>query len=486
MNRVKSPAFRPIQGISLFSSKGRLMERISDIVDDINKLLVIVVLSVMAVVVFLQVIFRYALHLPLFWTEEFARYCLVWASLLGAGIAFKRGEHIAVTIFTDRFLPGRKFVFAAFLVDVFILIILVVMLWGGVTLVMLTRMQTSPALRIPMAIPYLAIPIGSIIMIVHLVAIFYQRLLLGGYIKAKIRLKLATVTPKDHAYNAGAEEFARLISEKTGGAVDILVYPGGKLGQGEEEVLKGLQMGTIDLAVVSTGPLNTFSLEIGVLDFPFLFRNSEHVDKVLDGPIGSDLLEGLEKMKGLAFMENGFRHFTTATRPIIKPQDFRNLKLRIMDNPIHLASVRELGAEPAPMSWGEEVLTALRTKTIDGQENPVAIIHANEMDKIQNHLSLTGHFYSSAPLCMNKTKFDALKPQWQTLFMETAREAAVFERKIIRKEEKNQLKELKNMGMEIHEIDSQLFVDAVKPVYSSYLSKYPAWMAVEQKIRAIS
>jgi tripartite ATP-independent transporter DctP family solute receptor len=461
------------------------VERFSDIVDNINKLLIIVILSAMAIVVFLQVIFRYALHLPLFWTEEFSRYCLVWASLLGAGIAFKRGEHIAVTLFTERFLPGRKAVFTAFLVDIFICIILVVMLWGGVSLVMMTRFQISPALRIPMAIPYLAIPIGSIIMMVHLVAIFYQRLLLGGYITAKLKLKLATVTPSDHAYNAGAREFARLIKEKTSGAIEITVHPGGKLGQGEEEIIKGMQMGTIDLAVISTGPLNTFSLQIGVLDFPFLFRNSDHVDKVLDGPIGSGLLESLDKMKGLAFMENGFRHFTTGTNPITKPEDFRGLRLRTMDNPVHLASVRELGAEPVPMSWGDEVLTALRTGSIDGQENPVAIISANEMDKFQKHLSLTGHFYSSAPLCMNKTKFDALKTRWQTIFAEAAEEAAAFERTIIRNGEEEQLRELKNSGMEIHDIDRQRFIDAMNPVYSSYLKKYPAWEAVVQKIRSI-
>jgi tripartite ATP-independent transporter DctP family solute receptor len=245
-------------------------------------------------------------------------------------------------------------------------------------------------------------------------------------------------------------------------------------------------MGTIDLAVISTGPLNTFSLQIGVLDFPFLFRNTDHVDEVLDGPIGSDLLGGLDKMKGLAFMENGFRHFTTCTSPITEPEDFPGLRLRTMDNPIHLASVRELGAEPVPMSWGDEVLTALRTRSIDGQENPVAIISANEMNKFQKHLSLTGHFYSSAPLCMNKTKFEALKAQWQTIFVEAAREAAAFERTIIRSGEEKQLRELESGGMEIHDIDRQLFIDAMNPVYSSFLKKYPAWEAVVQKIRAIS
>jgi tripartite ATP-independent transporter DctP family solute receptor len=462
------------------------MGRVSDIVDTINKILIVVILSAMAIVVFLQVIFRYALHLPLFWTEEFARYCLVWASLLGAGIAFKRGEHIAVTFFTERFLPGKKSVFAAFLVDIFIFVILVVMLWGGISLVMMTRFQTSPALRIPMAIPYLAIPIGSLIIMVHILAIFYQRLLLGGYIRAKLKLKLATVTPGNHAYNAGAKEFARLIDEKTNGAMEILIYPDGKLGKGEEEIIKGMQTGTIDLSVTSTAPLNAFSLLIGVLDLPFLFRNSDHVEKVLDGPIGNNLLESLNKIEGLAFMENGFRHFTNSARPLTKPQDFEGLKLRIMDNPIHLASMRELGAKPVPMSWGDEVLTALQTKAVDGQDNPVAIILANEMDKFQNHLSLTGHFYSSATLCMNKTKFDSLKPQWQAIFIEAAREAAAFERKFIRKKEKEHIQELKDKGMDIREIDTQLFADAMKPVYLAFLNRFPAWKAVEQEIRAVS
>jgi tripartite ATP-independent transporter DctP family solute receptor len=405
---------------------------------------------------------------------------------LGAGIAFKRGEHIAVTLFTERFLPGRKSIFAAFLVDIFIFVILVVMLWGGVSLVMMTRLQISPALRISMAIPYFAIPIGSVIMMVHLLAAFYQRLLLVGFIKAKLRLKLATVTPDDHAYNAGAKEFARLINEKTNGAINILIYPGGKLGQGEEEILKGMQMGTVDLSIISTGPLNTFSLQIGVLDFPFLFRDAGHVDKVLDGPIGSNLLDSLDKIKGLAFMENGFRHFTNSVRPITNLEDFSGLRLRTMDNPIHLASVRELGAEPIPMGWGDEVIKALRKKSIDGQENPVAIIWANEMEKFQKYMSLTGHFYSSAPLCMNKTKFDSLKTEWQTIFVDAAREAAAFERKIIRDGEKEQLEELKTRGMDIRSLDTQFFIDAMKPVYTTFLNKYPSWEAVENKIRAIS
>ena len=460
------------------------MDRVSDSVDSITKILLIAVLVVMAVVVFTQVIFRYAINLPLFWTEEFARYCLVWASLLGAGVAFKRGEHIAVTLFTDRFLPGRKSVVTDFMVDIFVAIILVVIFWGGISLVLMTRSQISPALRIPMAIPYLAIPIGSAIMMIHQIASSYQKLRLSGIIKAKLKLKVVTITPEGHAYNAGATEFARLINERTGGAIEVVLKPGGISDGGEEAIVKGLQMGTIDLAIISTGPLGTFSPDIGIIDLPYLFRDHEHVDKVFEGVIGQQLLDSLDMVKGLSFMENGFRHLTSSSRPLLEPKDCVGLKIRTMDNLVHMASIRTLGADPVPMKWGGKVLDALKTGAIDGQENPVSIISANKLNEFQKYLSLTGHFYSSAPLCMNKKKFDTLKPAWQKTFLECAGEAAVFERKLAREAEQNQIEALKAEGMEICTADLDAFTQAMESAKSFYLSKYPAWEETANKISA--
>jgi TRAP-type C4-dicarboxylate transport system substrate-binding protein len=133
-----------------------------------------------------------------------------------------------------------------------------------------------------------------------------------------ITLKLATVIPAKHAYNVGAREFSKRIKELTGGAVDIRVFPGGQLGKGEREVLEGMQIGNIDLAVTATGPISGFCPSMMVLDLPFLFRDCTHVDAVLDSAIGRDLLDDLEKsgLKGLAFFENGFRNFTNSARPL--------------------------------------------------------------------------------------------------------------------------------------------------------------------------
>lgn len=459
------------------------MDQMSDAVDNITKVLLVVILSVMALVVFAQVLFRYALQLPLFWTEEFARYCLVWASLLGAGIAFKRGEHIAVTYLTDRFLPGRKSLVTSFMVDILVLTILVIILLGGISLVMMTVSQISPALRIPMAIPYMAIPIGSAIMIIHQLAAFYKRLRISGLIKTSFKLKLVTITPESHAYNVGAREFARLVGERSKGTISIDVLSDGDGHSGEEEIVKAVQMGTIDLAVISTGPLAMFSPEIGLTDLPYLFNDHNHVDKVMDGSIGDGLLASLDQVKGLSFMENGFRHFTSSKHPIVELEDCVGLKIRTMDNPVHMMAVRDLGAEAVAMKWGEKVLDDLKSEALDGQENPISIVHANRMNETQKYLSLTQHFYSSAPLCMNKNNFHALLPQWQEIFLESAKEAAVFERDFARQAEKKHLEELESKGMDIRTVNLDSFINSMESVQDFFLGKYPIWKETVQRIK---
>ncbi|MFZ7112530.1 MAG: TRAP transporter small permease [Desulfatiglandales bacterium] len=150
------------------------MLKISDRLNRLCEIALIVILGAMAIVVFLQVLFRYVLHLPLFWTEEFARYCLVWASLLGASVALKRQEHIAVTFFLER-LPQRIARIVTIVGRISVGLILAVMTWGGAMLVMVTSFQISPALRIPMAIPYLALPIGSAVMLFHMITIIFSQ-----------------------------------------------------------------------------------------------------------------------------------------------------------------------------------------------------------------------------------------------------------------------------------------------------------------------
>ena len=149
------------------------LQQLSHIVNRITEVILVVVLSAMAVVVFLQVIFRYVLNFPLFWTEEFARYCLVWSSLLGSAVAVKRGQHIAVTIIVERVPTGVQRVLKIVTL-VSVVVILTIILWGGIQLVAITRAQISPALRVSMSVPYMAVPVGAALMLLHTLVFLYQ------------------------------------------------------------------------------------------------------------------------------------------------------------------------------------------------------------------------------------------------------------------------------------------------------------------------
>ena len=151
------------------------MRKLSLVTNRIGEILLVLFLSVLTVVVFLQVLFHYIFHLPLFWTEETARYCLIWASMLGAGYALRHGHHIAVTYIVDR-LPDGIYRATMRLGQAFVLAIIVVILWGGIELVAITQNQISPALRIPMSYPYLAMPTGAAIMLVHQLALLLEPL----------------------------------------------------------------------------------------------------------------------------------------------------------------------------------------------------------------------------------------------------------------------------------------------------------------------
>jgi len=150
------------------------MERVSDIINRFTEMAVFVIVSAMAFDVLIEVVFRYVLLFPIFWTEEFARYCLVWSSLLAAGIALKRGQHIAVTFIAEKF-PTRIRMTAALAGDILVAAMVTVIFWGGIYLVILTRHQLSPAMRLPMSLPYLAIPTGAAVMLFHVLTSIYHR-----------------------------------------------------------------------------------------------------------------------------------------------------------------------------------------------------------------------------------------------------------------------------------------------------------------------
>ena len=290
----------------------------------------------------------------------------------------------------------------------------------------------------------------------------------------KAQLKLASLTPASHTYNQGAAKFAELVKERSNGRIQVTVYPDGQLGKGERELLEAVQQGTIDVYVGSTGPIGGFNPAIGILDIPFLFSDYGHVDKVLDGPVGQQLLDDLEKaqFKALAFWENGFRNLTNSRRAVRVPADAKGLKIRTMENKVHMAAWQAVGANPVPMAWGE-VYMALQQKTIDGQENPVAVIHSAKIYEVQKYLSLTQHVYSPAVLIVSLKKWQTMPQQDQEMLLRTAREVAQVQRKLGRDMEEKQIAELSDKGMNVEKnIDKAAWRRAMQPVITQAAGQF--------------
>jgi TRAP-type transport system periplasmic protein len=291
----------------------------------------------------------------------------------------------------------------------------------------------------------------------------------------KATMKLACTQSMDHPYMVGAQKFADLIKERTKGRIQIKLYPSNQLGKGEREMTEGIQQGAIDLLVTSTGPLGGFSPSINVLDFPFLFRDFKHVDLVLDGAIGQRLLGDFEKVniEALAFWENGFRHLTNSRRVVKKCEDGKGLKIRTMENKVHLAAWKVAGFNPTPMSWGE-VFTALQQHVIDGQENPIAVFYSNKLwDAGQKYFSLTSHVYSPALLVMSKKTYDAMPKEDRELFQKTGLEVARFQRKVNRDDEDAKLAEIAKHGVTVtRDVDRESFRKAMAPAYAEFSGQF--------------
>jgi len=286
--------------------------------------------------------------------------------------------------------------------------------------------------------------------------------------EAEIVLRAATSVDMSHPYNQGLVAYGEMLKERTDGKFSIEVYPDAQLGS-EREIIEGIQMGTIDVTVVSTAPLAGFSDAFLVTDLPFIFEDKPHAYRVLDGEIGQSIFDQLEGtgIKGLAFWENGFRNITNSRRPIEVPEDMEGLKIRTMENQIHMDSFRQVGADPTPMAFGE-LFTALQQGTVDGQENPLPIISVSRFYEVQDHLALTGHFYAPAPLLVSGALWDSLTDEEKEIFQEAANEATGIQRDMIQEMDDRLVEELEAEGMQITTPDVAPWQEAMAPVYEQW------------------
>jgi tripartite ATP-independent transporter DctP family solute receptor len=290
---------------------------------------------------------------------------------------------------------------------------------------------------------------------------------------AQTTMKMNISVAQNSHYGVAIDTFAREVETRTNGRYKIQNFYAGALGA-ERESIEGVQLGTLDLTLTSTGPIPNFVPEVAILDIPFLFRDYAHARAVLDGPIGQDLLQKFppKGIVALAWAENGFRHMTNSKRPVNVPDDLKGLKMRTMENPIHIQAYKQFGILPTPMAF-TEVFTALQQGTVDGQENPLSVITAAKLDQVQKNLTLTGHVYSPAVILMNKGQWDKLSAADKQAFADAAKEAVKANRARIDDDEKKAVADLRSKGMVVVEnVDKSKFQSTLTPVYADFGKRF--------------
>ncbi len=265
--------------------------------------------------------------------------------------------------------------------------------------------------------------------------------------------------------------FKKDIEEKSGGRISVELYPNAQLG-GDRELIESVQLGTVQVAIPATSALAGFDKRFQVFDLPFLFKSKETAFKALDGELGHKVDELLKPlgMRNLGYGENGYRHITNSRGPVHKPEDLKGIKLRTMENPLHLAFFKMLGANPTPMSFGE-LYTALQQGTVDGQENPVVLVYTSKFYEVQKFYSLTGHVYSATMLVANDDFFASMPEDLWKIVEDAGKRYVVEQRALAEVQEQEFLEELKKTGLQINELtpeEKQLFIDATLPAYDQF------------------
>ncbi|WP_243297770.1 TRAP transporter substrate-binding protein [Bacillus litorisediminis] len=280
---------------------------------------------------------------------------------------------------------------------------------------------------------------------------------------------------EDHPQGQALKKFVEIVDEKSGGKLEVKPFYAASLGD-DQKMTEALQGGLQEITIPSTSPLVGMVKEFGIFDFPFLFNTAEEADAILDGPIGQKLLDKLPEhgLIGLGYWENGFRHLTNSKHAVETAEDFEGLKIRTMQNEVHLDAFKALGANPTPMAFSE-VFTALESKTVDGQENPLATIKSNKFNEVQEYLSLTKHVYTPFVFLVSKKFWDQLSEEEQTILKEAAVEAGQYQRQLSREEDANAIEEIKDSGTKVNEVsdeEKEKMKEIIQPVIDKYAKEF--------------
>lgn len=296
-----------------------------------------------------------------------------------------------------------------------------------------------------------------------------------------IVLKAADVQPEDYPTTQALKYMAKLLDERTQGKIKMQVYGGAQLGQ-EKETIEMTQAGTIAINRVNASPLVGFSANMGIFSMPFLFRDSDHLWKVLEGPIGTAMLKDMEKsnLVGLAYYDSGARSFYTKGKAVKTVADMKGMKIRVQQSKIFIDTINALGASATPMSFGE-VYSGLQSGIIDGAENNPPSLWTTKHYEVAKFYSLDEHSMVPEVVLISKKVWDSLSPENQKIVAQAAKESVAYERKLWTDLTNKCMDDLKAKGVTILKPEKAQFQKAVQTVYA----KYPEYGDLIKQVDAV-
>jgi tripartite ATP-independent transporter DctP family solute receptor len=289
-------------------------------------------------------------------------------------------------------------------------------------------------------------------------------------VSAQTVIKLGHVGDVDGHYDRPAKELAKRLKEKSGGKIDLQIFPASQLGS-DKDLLQKMKLGQVDMFIPST-IMSSVADEFGVFEMPYIIVDRPHIERVW-AKLGDSVFRPAAEAKGvkiLAFWENGFRHTTNNIRPIVTPDDLKGIKLRVPGGEWRVKMFKAYGANPSPMAFGE-VFTALKTGVMDAQENPLINAWITKFYEVQKYLSMTGHVYAPAYIVTSPATFAKWPADVQKLVTETARELEAVSRKISADYDAELLDKLRPTGIKINEANKDAFIAGSKAIYEEYGTK---------------
>lgn len=302
--------------------------------------------------------------------------------------------------------------------------------------------------------------------------------------QTKVQIRLGHVLAESHSWHVAAKGFAEDVARATDGRVTIQVFPSGQLGS-EKDAVEGLQIGSVQAGVIGSGSFQPIEPRMGIVEMPYAWPTREKAFAAFDGELGAELskLLAARNIVVLAWWENGYRHITTRKAPVTKPDDLKGVKIRVTPDKVRLDTFRALGAEPAPLAFGE-LYSALQQGVFDAQENPLSIIFSASFFEVQKHVALSGHVWGAACLVVAKKTWDQISPADQKALQDAAVKWRDAQRKMVGDADADLVAKLTAKGMTVNKVDPAPFIAAVQPVWKAQESVYgPALLALLDKYR---